>query len=282
MRLSLSFIRGMLAAVNPCGFVLLPTYLFYFLGISNRDAPDRERASIGRALAVGLAVSGGFMAVFVVIGLITDQFTTRVTDNAKYVTAVIGVAFLVLGVAMLFGYRLLVFTPKLDAGGRDRTVRSMFVYGIAYAVASLGCTMPLFLTVLFGASRTDGVLAGLGNVVAFGVGMALVVVVLTVALAFANVGLLRFLRSAMQYVEMLAGAFVLLSGAYLVWYFYWVDIREQGDPITDAVNQYQRDASDFLDGHWRTVAIVGLVVIVAAIAYATWQRRSRPAAGATE
>jgi cytochrome c-type biogenesis protein len=282
MRLSLSFIRGMLAAVNPCGFVLLPTYLFYFLGISNRDAPDRERASIGRALAVGLAVSGGFMAVFVVIGLITDQFTTRVTDNAKYVTAVIGVAFLVLGVAMLFGYRLPVFTPKLDAGGRDRTVRSMFVYGIAYAVASLGCTMPLFLTVLFGASRTDGVLAGLGNVVAFGVGMALVVVVLTVALAFANVGLLRFLRSAMQYVEMLAGAFVLLSGAYLLWYFYWVDIREQGDPITDAVNQYQRDASDFLDGNWRTVAIVGAVVIVGAIAYATWQRRSHPAAGATE
>jgi cytochrome c-type biogenesis protein len=27
-----SFVLGVLAAVNPCGFVLLPTYLIFFLG----------------------------------------------------------------------------------------------------------------------------------------------------------------------------------------------------------------------------------------------------------
>ncbi len=29
--LGLAFARGMLASVNPCGFVPLPTYLMYFL-----------------------------------------------------------------------------------------------------------------------------------------------------------------------------------------------------------------------------------------------------------
>ena len=33
MNLGLSFLRGMVAAVNPCAFVLLPTYLVYFLGV---------------------------------------------------------------------------------------------------------------------------------------------------------------------------------------------------------------------------------------------------------
>ena len=51
MNVGLSFLRGMIAAVNPCGFVLLPTYLVYFLG---REAGrhDSQRASVRRALLV--------------------------------------------------------------------------------------------------------------------------------------------------------------------------------------------------------------------------------------
>ena len=31
--LGLAFLRGMVASINPCGFVLLPTYLLFFLGV---------------------------------------------------------------------------------------------------------------------------------------------------------------------------------------------------------------------------------------------------------
>ena len=58
-RLATSFTAGLLAAINPCGFVLLPTYLLYFLGMENLR-PGAERSSIGRALAVSLSVSAGF------------------------------------------------------------------------------------------------------------------------------------------------------------------------------------------------------------------------------
>jgi cytochrome c-type biogenesis protein len=276
MNLQYALIAGMLATVNPCGFVLLPTYLMYFLGLSS-GAAGRDRASVGRALVVSLAVSAGFLTVFLVVGTITRFFTEWVSENAKYATAVIGVVFIVLGIAMLFGYRLPINTPKLDAGGRDRTVRSMFVYGIAYAVASIGCTLPLFTTaILFGAARREGYAAGVANVVAYGAGMALVVTALTVTLAFANVGLLTVLRSGMQYVEMVAGAFVLLSGVYLLWYFWQVDINEQGDPLTDAVAGVQSDLSNLLNGHWQTVALVLLAVVLAAVATTVITRRNRP------
>ena len=49
--MSLSFIRGLVAAVNPCGFILLPTYLMYFLGIS-AGGTGTQRATIRRALLV--------------------------------------------------------------------------------------------------------------------------------------------------------------------------------------------------------------------------------------
>jgi len=276
MNLSLSFIRGMLAAVNPCGFVLLPTYLLYFLGLSSTEQ-ERQRATLGRALVVSAAVSAGFLAVFIVIGSIAEFFTSWVVENAKYLTGVIGLVFVVLGAAMLFGYRLPINTPKLDAGGRDRTVRSMFVYGVAYAIASIGCTLPLFLSTLFGTARRSGYAAGVANVIAFGMGMALLITALTVTLAVANTGLLRVLRSSTQYVEMIAGAFVLLSGLYLVWYFWTVDIRGDGSQVTDAVDSWQRRFSTFLDQYWQSVTIVLVLVVGTAIAVVLTGRHRRGA-----
>ena len=276
MTRSSSLIVGMVATVNPCGFVLLPTYFMSFLGISSSEA-GRHRASITRALLVSGAVSAGFMLVFLVVGAITRFFTDWVTANAKYATGVIGLAFVVLGIAMLFGYKLPINTPKLDAGGKDRTVASMFVYGIAYAVASIGCTLPLFSIVLFGTANRDGYAAGIANVVAYGAGMALVVTALTVSLSAANTGLMKWLRSGMQYVEMLSGAFVLLAGTYLLWYFWKVDIRKDSDPITEAVQRWQTDIQNFLNDHWQPVAIVMLLVIGTAVAVSTLgHRRHQP------
>lgn len=273
MNLSLSFVRGMLAAVNPCGFILLPTYLLYFLGLSSAES-GVTKAPLRRALLVSAAVSAGFLAVFLVVGLIAELFTSWVIGNAKYLTAVIGVALVVLGVAMLFGYRLPIATPKLDAGGRDRTVRSMFVYGIAYAVASIGCTIGLFMATLFGTANREGYLAGVANVVAYGAGMALLITALTVTLAVANVGLLKMLRRSMQYVEMIAGAFVLLSGLYLLWYFWQVDLNEGGDPITSAVEDWQNRIQNFLNDHWAAVAVVMAAIVGAAVVTVLVRRRS--------
>lgn len=274
MNLSLSFIRGLVASINPCGFVLLPTYLMYFLGVSAAD-PHARKAPISRALLVGAMVSSGFIVVFFAIGAVTQFWTTALFDNAKYATAVIGVLFVVLGIAMLFGFKLPFATPTIETGERDRTISSMFLYGVAYAVASLGCTLPLFIATLFQTGARAGYWAGVANVVAYAAGMALVVISLTLALATANLGFVRWLRAKMQYVEMVSGAFVLLSGLYLLWYFWQRDLNEQGDPITDAVDGLQQDITSWLNGSWQVVAMVLGSVVIAAIVYAVIRERSR-------
>lgn len=274
--MSLSFVRGMVAAVNPCGFVLLPTYLMYFLGLHG-TTPGSQRASLRRALLVSAAVSAGFLSVFLVAGVITEYFTNWIHQNAKYATGVIGVALVVLGIAMLCGFKLASATPRINTGSTtpERTVRAMFVFGIAYAVASIGCTIGLFMATVFSATERDGVATGVGNMIAYGFGMALLVTALTVALAAANTALLRALRGSLRYVDRIAAGFVLLSGLYLCWYFYWFDLREEGDPITDWVYRWQTDITVFLNDHWRSVGLVLVLVVGAAIAYA-WSRPLAP------
>jgi cytochrome c biogenesis protein CcdA len=229
---------------------------------------------------VGAAVSAGFLVVFVVIGAISDLATQWLLSNAKYATAVIGAAFVILGAAMLFGFRLKIITPTISVNQRSRTARSMFVYGVAYAVASLGCALPMFIGVLFGTTRRHGFGAGAGAAAAYGLGMAAVVMSLTVTLAVASKGLVNALRRSLQYVEMVAGAFVLISGLYLLWYFYWVDVREHSEPITDAVNDLQVRLQGVLYDNWQVVAMAMASIVGGALLYSTARERRRPGVSA--
>lgn len=274
--LGLAFLRGMVASINPCGFVLLPTYLLYFLGVQAAEQTSDQRASMRRALVVGSAVSAGFVVVFLVVGVITETIDTWLLSNARYATVVIGTVFVVLGIAMLAGYRPRFATPHIDAGGRTRSVGSMFVYGVAYAVASLGCAMPLFLVTVFGTGRREGFAAGVVNAVFYGAGMGLVVIALTVSLAGANHLLLGALRSAMRYVDLVAAAFLVLSGVYLLYYFA-VEDASGGTSITDSVQRFQSRLSTTLAARWELIAIVLAAVVAAAVVFVARRPRSERA-----
>jgi cytochrome c biogenesis protein CcdA len=275
-RLWLSFGSGLLAAVNPCGFVLLPTYLMYYLGLSGRPGDTRSsEGAVSRALVVSLSLSAGFMSVFLVVGSISRLFTDWINQNAKYVSLVIGLALVALGVAMLFGYRLPLTTPKLDVGGRakDRTVLSIFLFGIAYAVASIGCTIGPFSATVLGTIDTSGFAAGLVAIVLYGGAMSLLVTALTVSLAVAQGGLLKILRKGMTYVEMGSAVVMILSGLYLAWYWF-NDIRENyDDEITGNVIGWQESLANWIDGNRGSLAVVFGVVMIAAVSTTIVHRR---------
>jgi hypothetical protein len=213
------------------------------------------------------------MAVFVVIGGISTWVTSWVEEHAKYVTGVVGVVLIVLGIAMLFGFELRFATPTIGAGERDRTVRSMFVYGVAYATVSLSCTLVLFIPTMFAAGERDGIAAGVVNGAAFALGMGLLVTALTVTLAVANHAMLRVLRSSMGHVQTIAAAFVLLSGLYLVYYFWVVDVNEDAAGVTNAVERFQNRVLVQLNDNWRLVALVLGAIVIAAVAYVALRRR---------
>ena len=194
--MTLSFIRGLVAAVNPCGFILLPTYLMYFLGLEGPGPARSGPRCAGRCWSAP-SLSAGFIAVFLVAGAISDNFTTWINENSKYATVVIGASLLVLGIAMLFGYKLPFVDTRASAPATPPNARSApcscsgSPTPSPRSAARSGCSSPPC-----SARRArEGVLAGVGNVLAYGAGMALLVSALTIALAFANTALLKVLRS---------------------------------------------------------------------------------------
>jgi len=276
-----TFTLGMVAAVNPCGFAMLPAYLSFFLESEQAAGDDRSTArALGRALIVSGSVSAGFLGVFLVLGIFINAGASEVYRYANYLTVVIGVALVVLGIAMMRGYRLPVATPKLDKGGRTRSIGSMALFGVSYAIASLGCTLGLFIPIVVRSFSRRGFASGVASFVMYALGMALVLMTLTIALALARRGLLGVLRTVMRYVDRIAAVVMVLAGLYFVYYgIYEIRISggsTSGGALVTRVTDVQSRVSQWVQDRGPTTMGVVLGVVVLAALVVALTRRRRP------
>src|SRR5688572_5372217 len=126
----------MLGAVNPCGFALLPAYLSVLVA-GDRSGPGV--AAVGRALRCTAALTLGYVAVFAGFGLLLTPLAGWWQPRMPWVTVVFGAGLAVLGGWLLAGRSLPAPGRILRAPRLTGTAASMVLFGMAYAVASLGC-----------------------------------------------------------------------------------------------------------------------------------------------
>ena len=287
---ALALTAGMVATVNPCGFAMLPAYLSYFLGTDDAGSDEAADAQAGilRALAVGGVVTLGFLLVFGTVGLAVSHLSISINRFLPWVTLVIGVGLVVLGIAMLRGFELEVRLPKLERGGATRGLGSMFVFGVSYAVASLSCTLPPFLAVTATTFSQLSYVSGVSVFLAYGLGMGLVLTVLTVAIALTRVSIVGHLRRALPYIHRISGGLLVVAGAYLAWYG-WYEVRvNRGDLSTPGpvawVTDLSADLTNWLQntGPTRVAMFLALVVCIALLVAVLWPRdRARTSARPT-
>ncbi len=258
----------MLAALNPCGFALLPAYLMLLV---TGDQPNRLMA-VGRALKMTVAMTAGFTAVFAVFGLLIAPTAASVQRYLPWFTVVIGLAVTGAGLWLLSGRALV--GPKWRAGGSrpiTRSARSMFGFGVSYAVASLTCTIAPFLAVVASAFRADSLLAGSVLFLFYAAGMGLVVGTAALAVALAQHSLVRGVRRLGRGVPAVGGVLLVLIGAYVAYYGWWETrvlggAAPTGDPVIAAAANLQR----WLANGVSSIGAIGFLLVVAGSVLAGW------------
>jgi cytochrome c biogenesis protein CcdA len=273
----LALTAGMVAALNPCGFALLPAYLT--LVVAQGGQNTSRSSAVGRALTMSAAMTTGFVAVFGAFGLVAVPLALSLERYLPWATIVIGVALVGLGVYLLTGRELLLNTPKLAGAAPGRTLRSMVLYGVAYAVASLSCTIGPFLAITTSTFRSQSVLSGVSVFVLYGIGMGLVVGVLAVAVALAQKGFVARFRQATPYISRFSGVLLVLAGAYVAYYgYYEIQVfsgAEADDPIVGAFTSVQASVANWVAGTNPAVLAAILGAVAVAAGGATWWSRRR-------
>jgi cytochrome c-type biogenesis protein len=220
--LGYAFAVGMASAVNPCGFALLPTYLGLYLGTSTvvrRSWPDQ----LGRAVVVSATMTGSFVVLFGAAGLVLAAAGALVGPLLPWLSIGVGVVLVLAGGRLIAGASLSARPAERLAGSLGSTaaqigLRAYAAYGFAFAFSSLGCTLPLFLSVV-GAGLSESHTVVLQNLVLYALGMGSVVLVLTVLVAVIGQSVFARIRGAGRILQPLGAVLLLATGSYVVYYW---------------------------------------------------------------
>lgn len=285
-----AFTLGLIAAVNPCGFPLLPAYLAFF-ATDDARGPDGGRTRGGqelagqawlrrtaRGLTAGACVTAGFLVVFGFAGVIVESGMRVIIGWIPWAMILIAAALIALGIRGLAGGHLRLRLPTLRFGAGSG-VLTMTGFGIAYAVASLSCALPLFLAGVAGAFTRMGALAGGATFAAYALGMGVFVTAASLLAAHAGPGSIRRLGAFGRFIPRIAAAAITLVGLYLL--YYW--ISDLVSPLSTSlpvriVDAAQSAVSSALSAAPLVVGSLAGVLVISALAGAAWAiyRHSSP------
>jgi cytochrome c biogenesis protein CcdA len=275
-------VAGGLATLNPCGFPLLPAFLSFYVGAEERSLP-RAPGRIAQGLLVGLLVTAGFIAVFAAVGLPITYGARAVADAVPWAGLAIGVLLVLAGLLALAGQRVSLRMPKPIRVARERRLSTMLLFGAAYAIASLGCTLPLFLALVGASLGAGGAGESLGVFAAYALGMAVVLTAVSLAAALAREGLARGLRRLLPHMSRIAGALLVIAGGYLVYYWLRLELGPSAtladDPLVGFVTRFTGRVQALAQEDGRTIVIAAAAVVGLALVLALWQRSHGRALG---
>jgi cytochrome c biogenesis protein CcdA len=271
----LAFGAGLVAALNPCGFAMLPAYLALVVG--GEDVG--RRAAVGRAVTATAAMAVGFVVVFGGFGVLAVSVASTVQRYLPYATVVIGIVLVALGIWLLTGREITALRGVARGARWAPTARlgSMFGYGVSYAIASLSCTVGPFLAVTAAGLRGSAVGAA-AVYVAYAAGFTLIVGVLALAAALTNSAVVDRMRRIVPYVNRISGALLVLVGSYVGYYGLYeirlfAGIDNPDDPVIAAAARVQGAIAGWVHQHGAWPWLLALAVLM--VAATAWRASAR-------
>ena len=220
-----SFGAGMVSAVNPCGFAMLPVYLTLYLGAEDsKFYAQSVLLRIVKALWITAVVTAGFGLLFGITGAAITLGGSFLNRMIPWLSLLVGVALIVLGVWTLMGHyvslpSLLRFSERFCDPRRMR-VWDFFVFGVAFGATSMSCTLPIFLLVMGSSIASGDITVGILQFVSYISGMGSVMLVLTLGIAVVKQGVVvGALRRVLPHVQKISAILLFVAGAYIVYYW---------------------------------------------------------------
>jgi cytochrome c biogenesis protein CcdA len=228
-----------------------------------------------------LATTVGFVLVFGVAGGAISLGAFWLGKTLPWIGFLIGIVLVLAGVALVAGWHIPVRVPMARPGPVADGLGGDLLFGVGYGAASLTCTLPIFVSIT-ATAMTGGLMESALSFVAYGVGMGTVLTALAVMAALSRRGLALAIGRSLPYINRVGGAFLLLAGAYVTYYWGYLifssEMPEEGNVIIMG-ERLSSTIRNWLGSSIGEIAIAGTVIVLLFLSiWATWRHIS-PKAG---
>lgn len=250
--MTFAFSAGAISFLNPCGFAMLPAYIAYFIEstvkryslpnitpsttVSNNNSNMRmilaRKISIG--ILIGIVITVVFVTIFGLTGLAISVAGTGITKYFPWIAVISGIVIIGMGIFNILGktFHINIPLPKgflsnnIDSGSdkdfenKDNKIKYLkfFLFGIGYSVASLSCTLPVFLLVVFQGISTGGLIDGFLVFLIYALGMGIVMIGVSLAISISNQVFIRLMIKLSSKINFITSAVLIGAGLYLLYY----------------------------------------------------------------
>ena len=207
--LAFAFSAGVFTLFSPCSYALLPGYVSYYLG---------AKFGVVKALTGGLACTLGLITVFAVIGGLASSLGELVPQIIPLLDIAAGVILIAMGLGNLLDLKMPFISLNIGPSKRQGFL-GLYTYGIVYGLAGVGCSAPIFISILF-YSMSKGLAQGVLSFVAYALGMGAPLIVTTLLLSRAKDYMIKRINMATEKLRRASGAVLVAVGLYLIYFYY--------------------------------------------------------------
>ncbi len=164
----IAFLGGVLTLLAPCSVMLLPAFFSY--------AFQSPRKLIARCGIFWL----GLLTPLIPLGAALSSVVALIKEHSAFITHIIALLVIVAGLITLFSLDVPVFRVRsLETASQSRdTAWAVYLLGITYGIAGVGCAGPILGAVLATSSLGGSVVEGIIAVIFYSAGMAFPLLVL--------------------------------------------------------------------------------------------------------
>lgn len=213
----LAIIFGTAAFFSPCSFSVLPAYVSHYLAKDTQT----EKKALRKGLYFGFIAALGVITINVFVGLVIALLGSAAPfakDPREDIALILGIraaaGFLiaVMGLFTVMDRPLPVPSFFHALIGRASFGKSIFLYGLLYNGAAIGCTGPILLGLTLYALVTGSFVSALTAFVVFAFTMGTLMVLLTTAIAISKERVAQKLIPLTPAIQKVAGWVMIVAG----------------------------------------------------------------------
>ena len=168
MNTLIAFLGGVLTLLAPCSVMLLPAFFSYAF-----QSPQKLIAHCGIFWL-------GLLTPLIPLGAALSSVVALIREHSAFITQIIALLVIIAGLITLFSLDVPVFHVRsLEKASRPRdTAWAVYLLGITYGIAGVGCAGPILGAVLATSSLGGSVIEGIIAIIFYSAGMAFPLLVL--------------------------------------------------------------------------------------------------------
>jgi cytochrome c biogenesis protein CcdA len=183
---------------------------------------------LARGGLVGILVTAAFIATFGLAGIAIYSIGIGIVKFLPWIALSSGIVIIGIGIAKIFGRTVhmnmppptgLLYNAKSgDEGRKELSFLNYFLFGIGYSIASLSCTLPLFLFIIFQALSAGGIRKGSIVFLSYALAMGSVMITISLVISTSNRTFVRYLKKLAAKMNIIMSVVLILGGSYLIYY----------------------------------------------------------------